>query len=59
MDILLALYYIGIIILFGSHIYMLISPTISDKMKKHAYINLLGGLMIAYYFMNNENFISF
>lgn len=53
-------YYIGIFIVFVSHLYTLVSP---DKpimsMKYHAYINIIGALLIAYYFMNKENYIKF
>lgn len=53
-------YYIGIFIVFISHIYSLVFP---DKpamsMKVHAYINVLAAILIAYYFMNKENYIKF
>ena len=53
-------YYIGILIVFSSHLYSIIYP---DKpimsMKYHAYINIIASLFIAYYFMNKENYIKF
>lgn len=53
-------YYIGIFIVFISHIYSIVSP---DKplmsMKTHAYINILAAIFIAYYFMNKESYIKF
>jgi len=52
-------YYVGILIVFGSHVYMLSYP---DKplttMAQHAYLNIFGALLIAYYFMYKENFIT-
>jgi len=51
-------YYAGIVIVFFSHIYTLVNnPT--DMMKYHSYINIFAALLIAYYFMNKEEFISF
>lgn len=52
-------YYIGIIIVFGSHAYMLYSPNQPlTTMTSHAYINIVASLLIAYYFMAKENYIS-
>ena len=51
-------YYIGIIIVFFSHIYTLLHNP-SDMMKYHSYGNILAVFLIAYYFMNKENFIKF
>jgi hypothetical protein len=48
-------YYIGIAIVFVSHIYLIVKGGITA----HAGINLLGGALIAYYFMNKEGFIKF
>lgn len=51
-------YYAGIAIVFFSHIYTLVNnPT--DMMKYHSYINIFAALLIAYYFMNKEEYISF
>jgi len=58
MDIHLISYYLGIFIVFVSHIYMLFDKP-SDVMKIHSYINLIAGVFIAYYFMNKEGFIEF
>lgn len=53
-------YYIGICIVFFSHLFTLLYPEITImSMKQHSYLNILGGLCIAYYFMNKENFIDF
>ena len=53
-------YYLGIIIIFGSHAYMLYKP--NEKlmtMEQHSYINIIAALLIAYYFMFKEKYISF
>ena len=55
MDIHLIAYYIGIAIIFGTHIYMLAIGT----MTVHASLNVFAGVLIAYYFMNKERFIRF
>jgi hypothetical protein len=55
MDIHLAAYYLGILIVFATHLLML-----KDKsMRSHAITNLVAGALIAYYFMNKEGFIKF
>lgn len=59
MDIHLVSYYIGIFIVFFSHIYMLISRTSYTMMVYHSYLNIFGALLIAYYFMHKEAFITF
>lgn len=59
MNVHLAFYYIGISIIFLSHIYMLVTDFHSDSMKVHAWINLFAALCIAYYFMNKEGMIDF
>lgn len=56
MDKHLLAYFIGISIVFGSHIMMAIQ---SKGMNKHAIINLVAGLLIAYYFMNQQGYIKF
>jgi hypothetical protein len=51
-------YYIGIIIVFFSHIYTLLdNPT--EMMFYHSFLNILASILIAYYFMNKEKFINF
>ena len=53
-------YYIGILIVFGSHVYMLYKPNeMIMTQPQHIYANLAGALAIAYYFMYKENFIQF
>lgn len=60
MDRHLIFYYIGIFIIFASHIYLLVVTKKDDTMMQgHSYINLAAGLFIAYYFMNKEKFIDF
>ncbi len=59
MDIHLLSYYIGIFIVFFSHIYMLLSKTSYKMAMYHAYLNIFGALLIAYYFMHKEGFIHF
>ena len=56
MDIHLISYYIGIFIVFTTHIYMLIISS-SNDMKIHSILNIMGAIFIAYYFMNKEKFI--
>jgi quinol-cytochrome oxidoreductase complex cytochrome b subunit len=50
-------YFVGIFIVFASHLTMLISKAPGPK--THAYVNLLAAMLIAYYFMNKEQYISF
>ena len=57
MDIYLVSYYIGIFIVFFSHIYMLFTKTSNKMMIFHAYLNLFAAFLIAYYFMHKEGFI--
>ena len=58
MDIHLISYYIGIFIVFVTHIYMLIISS-SNDMKIHSILNIIAAIFIAYYFMNKEKFIKF
>lgn len=61
MDLHLISYYIGIFVVFASHIYLLTMKDVmtNDIMKVHSYANLMAALLIAYYFMNKEGFIKF
>lgn len=54
MDIRLISYFIGIFIVFFSHIYMLFVGNPSNQLKIHCYINLIATVLIAYYFMNSK-----
>jgi hypothetical protein len=59
-DLHLISYYIGIFIVFSSHVYMLVQPgKPMMSVKTHSYINLIAVLMIAYYFTHKEGFIHF
>jgi len=57
----LVMYYIGIAIVFFSHIYMAFQnmAMTAKEVRMHAYLNLFAAACIAYYFMNKENFIQF
>ncbi len=60
MDKHLIAYYVGILIIFITHIYMLAdSQVVMMSAKEHAVANLLAGAMVAYYFMNRERYINF
>jgi hypothetical protein len=59
MDIHLLSYYIGIFIVFFSHIFLLIYNKSYKIITYHAYLNIIGAFLIAYYFMNKEKFIKF
>lgn len=51
-------YYLGILIIFGTHIYLLINPNqTADAMVIHSYANLVAGLLVAYYFMYSKELI--
>lgn len=53
-------YYIGILIIFGSHIYILMYPDMPImNMTTHSYANIFAAILIAYYFMYKESFIAF
>lgn len=56
-------YYIGIFIIFSSHIYLLVvlngKGMTGKEVLAHSIINILSGILIAYYFMHKENFIKF
>jgi len=47
-------YYIGIFIVFGSHVYCLFKSK-DKEMINHSWLNIFGALLIAYYFMDKEN----
>ena len=52
-------YYIGIAIIFGTHAYMLYAPNNQlTTMEQHAYLNLIASVLIAYYFMFREGYIT-
>ena len=55
MDFHLLAYYIGIAIVFATHLYLVAKGGITA----HAGINLLGASLSAYYFMHKEGFIKF
>ena len=60
MQIHLISYYIGILIVFVSHLFVLVYPTQKlVSMKVHSYVNILAAFLIAYYFMWRENYIKF
>lgn len=53
-------YYIGIAIVFASHMYMIYAPDAPiATMQQHSYINILAALLIAYYFMYKENYTTY
>lgn len=53
-------YYIGILIVFLSHVFVLIFPNQRlVSMKVHSYLNIFAAFLIAYYFMWRENYIRF
>ena len=53
-------YYIGIFIVFFSHLHMLVFPNKPlMSIAHHVYANLLAAVLIAYYFMSKERFIKF
>jgi hypothetical protein len=59
MDLHLVSYFIGIFIVFASHLSMVLSSNTSISMRNHAYLNLFAAACIAYYFMNKEGYIHF
>jgi len=60
MDQHLIAYFIGIFIVFASHLYILYKPNQpSMVMQQHSYINILAATLIAYYFLHKEGYIAF
>ena len=58
MEIHLLAYYIGIVIIFATHLRMLMAGGFNASMSmNHAVINLIAASLVAYYFMNKENMI--
>ena len=55
MDLYQVSYFIGIFIVFISHIYMLTVST-SSEMVIHSWANLAAGAMIAVYYTHKENY---
>ena len=56
MNIHLVFYYIGIAIIFFTHLFMVFK---SGRMRSHAVLNLFAAACIAYYFMFREGYIQF
>jgi hypothetical protein len=54
METILISYYIGIFIVFASHVSMVAS---TGQVSTHSAVNLLAVALIAYYFMTKEKFI--
>jgi hypothetical protein len=59
MDIHLISYYIGIVVLLLFNIYLLFGSLPYKNVKYYSVVNILAALLIAYYFMYKEKFISF
>lgn len=60
MDGYLIAYYIGIFIVFASHIFMLAKPAALSSardMQIHAYVNIFAGLCIAAWFMKSQGYL--
>lgn len=56
MDKQLVSYYAGISIIFGTHLWIILSNK-NSALNQHAYINLFGAMLIAFYFLKKEKFI--
>jgi uncharacterized MnhB-related membrane protein len=52
-------YYIGITIVFASHVYLLSEKKLDNKLVAHGVVNLVAAMLIAYYFLHKEQFIKF
>jgi hypothetical protein len=60
MDAHLLAYYIGITVVFASHLAMALFPKKKlVSMPMHVYGNLVAAMLIAYYFMHKEGYIQF
>jgi membrane associated rhomboid family serine protease len=60
MDIHLLSYFIGIFIVFASHLAMAVFPKhVNMSTNAHIFGNLFAATLIAYYFMNKEGYIKF
>ena len=49
-------YYVGIMIVFLTHLFMLFQM---PSMRTHAILNLLAAFMIAHYFVHREGYVKF
>jgi len=56
MESILISYYIGIFLVFATHLYVLMNNP-GMEMKIHSYLNIFAGLCIAYYFMTKEGYL--
>jgi hypothetical protein len=62
MDIHLIAYFLGIAIVFGSHLLMLVAPHLAMRMfttHQHIVANLFACACIAFYFMSREKYIKY
>jgi len=60
MSIHLIAYYLGIFVVFASHVFSLLYPKQKlVSMEVHCYLNILAAVLIAYYFMWREKYIAF
>lgn len=51
-------YYLGIFALFSSSAYILVKAD-SPMSRRFAYINLVAGLLIAYFFMHQQGYLAY
>lgn len=52
-------YYMGILIVLLTHVYLLTVPNKKHNLVLHSLLNILAVAMIAYYFMNKEKMVNF